>query len=403
MLDKSNIALICILGMFAGFLVSPAVLSISMFLYGVSALRDVHPRRWLENKWWLLGVAWIACYALTYFWSDNKEYWGVGLQVKLPFLLLPLAFSYTPRFSDKQRQTFTLCVGLLMLAGAGYSLSFLISDPAQYLLGYRVSHLLPTPSRNDHICFSLSVTLYIIWCIYSWPMLTTMLAKWFVGIVVWILVLFIHVLAAKSGVVSFYLFLACWGLYLAFTKRKLVGIIVLIAIPLLVVFGKKYISTFRDRKEYMDFSIMMLKQRDRSGNYGDIGRIWSYTIGLKLIRQHPLLGVGSGDMLDEMKKGYDQWHPEVVDENRLIPHNQFLIVALCAGIPAMLIFTVWALVPLTWLRRNRQSFFFFMVWLVLMFYLVIDTALEVQMGVFIFVFFLLLQKQELPNLPGINK
>ena len=145
----------------------------------------------------------------------------------------------------------------------------------------------------------------------------------------------------------------------------------------------------------MGFSLFKLEQGDRSGNYGDIGRIWSYTISWKLIRQHPWLGVGSGDMLAEMKKGYDKWHPEVIDKNRLVPHNQFLIVALSVGIPAMLIFAAWIFYPLTWLRKDRQSFFFFLVWMELMFYMVIDTGLEVQMGVFVFLFFLLLQKQEL--------
>jgi len=101
-LNKSNIAFICIPGMFIGFLISPAVLSMSMILFGISSLRDVPPARWLKNKWWLMGIAWIAFYALSYFWSDDKGMWSVSLQVKLPFLLLPLAFAYTPRFSDAQ-------------------------------------------------------------------------------------------------------------------------------------------------------------------------------------------------------------------------------------------------------------------------------------------------------------
>ena len=220
MLDKSNIALFCIFGMFIGFLVSPAILSISMFLYGVNGLRDVNPRRWFENKWWLLGIAWIACYAISYFWSDNKEYWGIGLQIKLPFLILPLAFSYTPAFSTRQLQIFTLGVGILLIGGAGYSLSFLVSDPVQYTLGYRFSHLLPTPSRGDHICFSLSLTMYIVWCVYSWSLMVSRRIKWAIGLMLLILVAYIHILAAKTGIVSLYLFLVSWGLYLAFNKKS---------------------------------------------------------------------------------------------------------------------------------------------------------------------------------------
>ncbi len=383
--------------MFTGFLCAPALLSISMILYGVNGLWGIHPSRWFRNTYWIAGVAWVAFYALTWFWSADKEYWSIGLQVKLPFLILPLAFGFTPRFTTRQMQIFTVAAGLFFLAGAGYSLSFLIREPDKYLFGYRISHLLPTPSRNDHICFSLAITLYIVWCVYCWPWLQSTAVKWITGILMTILVLFIHILAAKSGIISFYLFLALWGFYLAFSKRKIIGLIVLVTIPLFIVFAMKYIPTFRDRAAYIYYSFVMAEAKDRTGNYGDIGRIWSQTIGWKLIKEHPFSGVGAGDMMVEMKKGYDRWHPEVVEENRLIPHNQFLIVALCSGIPAMLIFAIWAFMPLAWLRKNRESFFMFTVWLILMFYLVIDTGLEVQMGVFVFTVFILLFKQQLPE------
>src|SRR5690348_10971879 len=104
--------------MVIGFLASPAILSISMMIYGVNGLWGVHPRRWIKDKWWLLGVAWVAFYAISYFWSENKASWGISVQVKLPFLLLPLAFAYTPRFSAKQIRILTLWIGLILLAGA---------------------------------------------------------------------------------------------------------------------------------------------------------------------------------------------------------------------------------------------------------------------------------------------
>lgn len=383
--------------MFTGFLVSPAVLSMSMMLYGLNGLWGVHPREWLKNRWWLWGIAWIAFYAITYFWSSDKGSWELGLQIKLPFLLLPLAFSFTPRFSARQNLIMTFGIGVLLLGGIGYSLSFLIRDPQQYLSGYSVSHLLPTPSRGDHICFSVAIALYIVWSVYYWPSLPGATVKWCMAAVIAIMVLYIHVLAAKSGIISFYLFMVAWGFYLAYSKHRLYGILVLIAIPLFIEAGLRFIPTFHDRKAYTYFSVMMLKFGDRSGNYGDIGRIWSYTISWKLMKEHPVTGVGVGDLLDDMKKGYDRWHPEVVEENRLIPHNQFLIVGLSAGIPAMLVFGIWAFMPLTWLKRNRTSFFLFATWLVLMFYLVIDTGLEVQMGVFIYLVFTLLMQKQLPS------
>jgi O-antigen ligase len=92
---------------------------------------------------------------------------------------------------------------------------------------------------------------------------------------------------------------------------------------------------------------------------------------------------------------YLHQHPEIAENGRLLPHNQFLTVALGCGIPTMVIFMAWVLWPLSRIGKNRQSFFFFIVWFLLLIQLMIEPALEVQYGVFIYLFFLLLHLQEL--------
>jgi O-antigen ligase len=383
--------------MMGGFLVSNLILSVFTFLFGMNALRNVSPKLWLKNKWWLVGIGWVAFYALSYFWSDDKKYWETGLQVKLPFLLLPLAFNYLPRFTAKQLQTITLIMAAMLLAGIGYSLSFLIRDPAHYIWQYNISHLLPTPAYQDHVRFSLAIALFVIWSVYTWPFLLSKTVKWCAGVSMGILVVYLHILAAKSGLIALYLFIIAWSLYLMVVKRKLAGVIIILSIPVFVLFAVKFIPTFWIRSSYVGYSYFMLRDGDRSGNYGDIGRLFSWDIALKIIKQHPINGIGTGDMMTEMKKGYSQWFPTVPDYSRILPHNQFLIVGLGCGIPAMLLFTVWAFMPLAAIKRNRQSFFFFIVWLVLFIQLMIEPIFEVQMGVFVYLFFLLLQKHELPD------
>ena len=380
--------------MVAGFLVSRVVLSISMFLFGINAIRDVHPREWLTKKWWLIGLGWVAMYAITWFWSDNKGEWGEHLQTKLPFLLLPLAFSFQPRFTARQFQTLTVSFAIMLLVGACYSMSFFVRDPAYYISEYRVSHMLPTLPKKDHIRASLSIAFFIIWCVYAWPLMTGKVVKWITGSCIVVLMVYIHLLAAKSGLVSLYLFLVAYGLYLTIAKRKLAGLIVLVAIPVVAWLALTFVPTFRERANYIGFSYVRLKQGDRSGNIGDIARLISYQLAFTVIKEHPLTGVGTGDMKAEMDKQYAAKYPDIPEHGRLLVHNQFLVVALGCGIPAMILFMVWVFLPLTQLRRNRQSFFFFVVWLLLLLQLMIEPVLEVQFGVFVYLFFLLLQLQE---------
>jgi O-antigen ligase len=396
MLDKSNIALICILGMIGGFLVSKAILSVATFFYGLNAIRGVSPRLWLKNKWWLVGLAWLLLYAVTWFWSDDKGYWESGLQVKLPFVLLPLAAGYPLRFTPKQISILNVGIALILLAGVGYSLSFLVRDPVKYIYEYKFSHLLPTPAKQDHIRFSISIVLFIIWCISSWQQIPAKAVRWFLGISIGIFVLYMHILAAKSGLLAFYLFLFLWGGYISFVKRKIAGLIVIISIPVIFMLAVTFVPTFSARKAYFLYTIGQLNDGDRSGRFGDISRLMSYKIALDIIKEHPIGGVGAGDIMTEMKKGYEKYYPDVEDSARLLPHNQFLIIAIAAGIPAALIFAIWVVVPLTRLRKNKESFFLFVVWLILLIQLAIEPVLEVQFGVFVYLFFLVLMLQQLP-------
>lgn len=395
--DKSRIALICILGMFAGFLVSRVALSVAMFLFGINAIRDVSPREWLKQKWWLLGLSWVAFYAVSGFWSENMHEWGLHLQTKLPFLLLPLAFAFQPRFSDRQITVLTLGLGAMLVAAAMYSVSFFLSDPEYYIQEYHIAHMLPTLPGKDYIRSSLTMALFIIWCVYAWPRLAPGKARIAAGIAVGILVVYLHVLAAKSGLVSLYFFIVVYGLYITVARRKIAGLIMIVALPLVGFLAMRAIPTFRERMHFIDFTYFMLKRGDASGNIGDIARIISYKLAFVAIAGHPLGGVGAGDMKDEIDKLYTARYPQVPEHGRLLPHNQALIVAIGCGIPAMLLFIAWVASPLARLRRNRQSFFFFIVWLILLLQLMIEPVLEVQFGVFVYLFFLLLQLGELRN------
>jgi len=395
-LAKSNIALFCIVAMMVGFLVSRPVNSMAMILFGVNALRDVHPRRWLRNKWWLVGCCWVGLYAISYFWSHDIPYWSERFQVKLPILLLPLSFAFLPKFSVKQLTIFTVSVAILFLAGACYSVSFLISNPAYYIHQYGQSHVLPAPCEDDHIVFSMSTTLFIVWCVYFWPRLNSKFLKWFVGCTIVLLGIYLHILAAKSGLMAFYLFATCYSIYLLAIRKIITGFLIIVSLLSFLIISFKYIPTFQGRLNYIHYAYSMYEQNDSSGNYGDIGRLISYDIALKLIKKHPVTGVSAGDVFDEMKKGYERWYPEITDENKLLPHNQFLTVTLACGIPAGIIFCIWVFMPLSWLRKNRVSFFFFITWLsLLLFELMIDPVLEIQYGVFVYLFFILWLKLEL--------
>jgi O-antigen ligase len=352
-------------------------------------LWGIAPKKWLQQKWWLLGVLWVAFYFISYFWSHNIPYWSTRTQVKLPLLFLPLAFAFMPQFSLKQLHIYTAVLQGLLLTGVAYSLYFFISNPQFYIDGYKVSHVLPTIPENDHIRFSLMVAGGIIWSVFFFPKITHKAFKVFTIITLVLLSIYLHLLAARAGLVAWYVFIALWLVYLLFhPQTRKTGLALLLLIATACTIAINTIPTLRERIGYFKWTMMVFQEGQRNGLYSDMGRVMSYDIALRLIKEKPLLGTGAGNLLDTMKDRYEKWYPEVADEQRLIPHNMVLNVGVACGIPAMLVFVAWLLYPLTKIKRNRNGFFFFIVWLVMLIPLMVEPVLEVQYGVFVVLFFI---------------
>ncbi len=380
-----------------GLLCSRAAVSICMIFFGTVALWGVHPREWLKQRWWLLGLGWVALYALSYFWSDDKAMWAEHLQVKLPVVLLPLAFSLLPPFEAREWRIYTAGLTALMLLGAAWSLSFLWRmDAAAIVHGYKYAHVLRTPVYDDHIAFSTAVAVSIAWIVYVLPMFVRRWEKALLLTAALLLGIYLHVLAAKTGLVALYVFLIGYAAW-QFRQNYKRGLIVLTSVVLAAALAFTALPTLRERIGYSYVTWRSLRLGERNGIYSDAGRLFSYDIALRSIGTHPLGGVGAGDVLSEMHSGYKRFYPEVREAQQLWPHNQWLTCAMAAGIPAALLFTLWLAAPLLRIKRNRAGAFFIIIWAMLLVPLLVDPFMEVQFGVAVFLIFLLVQRATVRN------
>ncbi len=244
-------------------------------------------------------------------------------------------------------------------------------------------------ASHDYIRYSLSIALFIIWCFYILPVLANKTARWFVRITVIILCIYIHVVAVKTGILVLYLFVFIWALYIAFKRKPVTGLAIIAFIILSAFSAYKYVPTFEQKVDYFKYSWKVFNEGHYDSDYSDIGRLVSYDVALKLLPSYALYGTGAGDMHDGMRAGYRGYYPYVPDAQQLKPHNQFLIVALSCGIPALLVFITWVLYPLRWVRRTRNGFYLFAVWFVMWVPLMVEPFFELQFGVFVYLFFLL--------------
>ena len=126
---------------------------------------------------------------------------------------------------------------------------------------------------------------------------------------------------------------------------------------------------------------------DKETNISDEGRLISYNYALQIIRQHPLIGVGLGDVFDEMKQKYQIDFPGKNVEI-LLPHNQFLMAGVGIGIIGMIYLL---LMQISIYKLVKKSDFLYLSFCIITFFaMMIEPLYETQYGTCIFLFFLLL-------------
>ncbi len=385
--SRENAAIVLTFAFVVGFLGARALLSIATLLLGLNALRGTSPRDWLRHKGWLLGVLWVALYALSFFWTENKGEWGERVQVKLPLLLLPLAMAYPLALSRKQNAVLMSGVCLLLLSGVAFSLSFFIKDAAHIAEQYGRSFTFRTPAYDCHICFSAFVAAMVFWIGAQGRQLARA-ARLLAGFSALVFIGYLHLLAAKTGLVMLYgagVLLIGRELYRRRFRR--VGLF-MVAMSLLLTVAWTTMPTFRARVGYFRWSVQEYQSGRTAAHYSDPGRIYSYRVAWGLIRESPWVGYGAGDLTAAMEAGYERWFGEIAPENRLVPHNQFLASGVAVGLPATAVLLLWwlALPAAAWRKPHR--FYNMGIWILVSVLLFVDPAFEVQFGMAVFLFFL---------------
>lgn len=386
--NKSLIAVVTALIMILGFLCGRAILSIGMFLFCLNALWDVAPKKWFGQSFWLWGIAWTGLYALSGLWSQDIPYWVERVQVKLPFLLLPLAFGFLSPLKERATRIFSIGLLLLLLGGCGWSLSFLFRDYHNIVKGYSYSKVLPTPS-TDHIRFSIFVAWSTIWFSLIYGRSVHKSDKWLMLFGALFCIAYLHILAVKSGLLVLYSAAFLYFIYLLLKRRFRFAISIAVTACSLFYFSLQFVPPFKAKFYYVVFSIEQLREGKLRSDVSDLGRLLSYHLGWKIFKEHPIVGVGAGDVRMEMKRKYELYSPETPPEERIVPHNQFLEVGLVGGIIALVPFSIWVFWPLRKIRHSRNGFYGLMTWFGLFAAIQVESMLEGQYGVFVYLFCLL--------------
>ena len=111
---------------------------------------------------------------------------------------------------------------------------------------------------------------------------------------------------------------------------------------------------------------------------------WKAAAGI--IREHPVIGVGTGDMPGAYSQQYEKTNSRLSPEWRMRAHNQFLAITVAFGFAGLAYFLFSLFYPL--LREKKfLDYFYFTFWLIVFLSMFTEDTLETQPGATFFAFF----------------
>jgi O-antigen ligase len=382
---------IVIIASLGALFVSRAALSISMFsLIALCCIHQDFPQQLKAffSNYFLLGMSLLFFIPLVSgLWSEDLHEWIGVLRLKLPLFFLPLAFAGSWQLKDSQWRTIAMIFVLIVFAGSVWSALQYIGDVSAANESYLRAKVFATPLANDHVRFSWIVSIAI---------LTIMLLretfsgwfKWlFVFIALW-LVVYLHLLAARTGLASLYIMVGYFFIRFIFLKRSLrAGLIALFVLIIMPLLAWLFVPSFQNRIRYFKYDFSYVKTGTYLPGGNDGNRFLSIRAGLDILKDHPF-GVGAGDVENVVFKWYDQNVPGMVDTDRIYPSSEWLVYGLIAGWPGLVLFTAIMLLPLL-LKKMRNRIFWVCLNSTAAFSFMFDVGLEVQYGIFIYAILIL--------------
>lgn len=393
------------LALMVGLIVSPYLQSMSLFGFAIAAVwESLANREGLRERWksflkrpdfWIFGLHFAI--VLLGFWSiQDQAFWLERLRIKLPFLILPLAFFFMPTFT--QRQYFSLLYVLIILLSIT-SLGILIN----YNLDYENIQLLikqgqSMPMPTNHIRFSLLLSIGVLAAAYLYEQgyywQSPKERRWIAAMGLFLLV-FLHVLSVRSGIAAFYLAALVVGLRYAWVQRRYglaLGLVAaLAALPLL---GYFFLPSFKMKVDYALYDLRM-RQSGQGNMLSDSERIKTLRVGWNIFKAAPIMGVGAGNLDQAVHFQYQANFPQ--DARVMMPHNQFMYVAAGSGLVGLLLFSIAIFLPLFY-QHNYRDYLFLGIYVVILASLLVEGTLENAMGVALCCFFLLMGLKQLERL-----
>jgi len=319
-------------------------------------------------------------------YTENLDRGAKDLIQKLSLILFPVLIGTGPKLTEeiRNRGMKFFILGALTAVVLGFVSSAIEYGNTGELSSFYMSEFSPA-HHPSYISFYLVIAL---------AMLLLKIEKttdFKTAIPLWLAVLFLSLAlifpASKMGFINwalvFLIFLLKWFI-LKPHHRKSVAL--LVGSGLLFVLFLKFDPVASARVEKaVEVSSNLDQPNKESQIESNTARLYSWSTALTLIKENPV-GVGTGDINDEMVSSYEREGLDELAAKNLNPHNEFLQIAVALGILPALLFLYSLVFPFGKIVRNRDWIYgIFLLSVFIQF--AVESMLEKQSGVIFFAFF----------------
>lgn len=350
----------------------------------------------IKNKVAVVILLFFLIHLTSLLYTTNISSGWRGLEVKLSYLafplFLPIIFNSTKLniyflFKIMVVSGLIYCVSSFIRAGLIYLDTNNISDLLSSNLGFRIGQTHPFVHPTY---VSLYLNFLILFLSYNLIKKELQIKKIVLSLgTILLFLIFILFSSSKLGILLMSVNVFIILTYYAITKSKIRQALILFSIfsivsvvgiynsPLKIRFQQAYKEVFHGNKNAKDYQMS-------TGT-----RIWTWKTTVEVIKENPVIGVGIGDIRDELIKQYKEFGITDKSRTRLDSHQQFLQTFATIGLSGItcLLFLFFILFRKAIKTKNIILFSFTLFYFL---FGLTESMLETQAGIVFFTFMSLL-------------
>ncbi|MCX6243662.1 MAG: O-antigen ligase family protein [Bacteroidetes bacterium] len=352
-------------------------------------------------------AAFYLIYIVGMFYSANTGFGFFDLEVKLALFVFPLVFA-TLEKEDVNPKMFS-AIFFAFIAGCFISslILFFIAIKDYVRDGDPVVFYYTHFSRFIHTSYlSMYFNLAIAFIGYT---LIRKDLEFSPGKRIFLLFLFflfsleVFLLSSKAGIFSLVIVIILVVVYFMMVHRKIgQGFLILLLAGMVFYACFRFLPVTSGRFQSTEKVLSQKEGTDNDKMEGNNERMVVWKAAVKVILKNPVLGVGTGDVKDELMAEYQRENKQVALSMHLNSHDQYLQTWIATGLAGFLILVLMLVLP-AWQALRKRDFLYFTFLIVFAFNMLVESMLEVQAGVVYYAFFNALLFYQMIGQPLSNK